>query len=228
MSNTLRRIQKRKEQADGLPKILIGVPSNRDLPKETVACLFHLAEQVGYQNIVFMQNAMINQCRDAIVKTAFQRDYDYIFWVDDDMIIPPDAITKLLAHDKDICSGLYFGRGNYKPLLYDVRYDQSDDTYEIQQITEYKDNDLIKVGGVGFGCCLTKVSALKRIWAGMDGVPAGTCFDFIGGVGEDLSFAFRCLAYGIETWVDTSIKCGHIGKFTVTEEAWKAVKDLQK
>ena len=228
MSNALRKIQREKGREKDLPKILIGVPSNRDLPKETVACLFHLAEQVGYKNIVFMQNAMINQCRDSIVRTAFQKNYDFIFWMDDDMIVPPDAITKLLSHNKDICSGLYFGRGNYKPLIYDVSHDEADDTYSIQQLTEYQDNELKKVGAVGFGCCLTRVSALKRIWNGDIRGASGTCFDFIGGIGEDISFAIRCLHLGIETWVDTSVKCGHIGKFTVTEDAWKAVKDIQK
>ena len=88
------------------PKILIGVPANRDLPKQVVAYLLPLVVQVGIENIVFMTNAMINQCRDAIVKVAFERNYDYVFWVDDDMLIPSDAITKLLSHNKDICSGL--------------------------------------------------------------------------------------------------------------------------
>lgn len=187
-----------------------------------------LAMQVGYENVLFMQNAMINQCRDAIVKTAIQRGYDYILWLDDDMVFPPDTLTKLLSHNKDICSGLYFGRGNYKPLMFDVKYDKEDDTYSLEQVLEYKQNDLMKVAGVGFGCCLTKVSVLKDIWNADIRGAKGTCFDFIGGLGEDLSFAIRCMELGIETWVDTSVKCGHIGKLTVTEDAWLATKDLKK
>lgn len=227
MSNALRKMERQRKEKD-LPKILIGMPSNRDLPKETVATLLPLVMQVGCENVLFMQNAMINQCRDAIVKQAIQRDYDYLLWLDDDMVFPADLITKLLAHNKDICSGLYFGRGNYKPLMFDVKYDKEDDTYSLEQVTEYKQNDLMKVAGVGFGCCLTKVSALKKIWGADIRGATGTCFDFIGGLGEDLSFAIRCMELGIETWVDTSVKCGHIGKFTVTEDAWIATKDIKK
>ena len=211
-----------------LPKILIGVPANRDLPKEMVAYLLPLVMQVGIENIVFMTNAMINQCRDAIVKVAFERDYDYVMWIDDDMLIPSDAITKLLSHDKDICSGLYFSRGNYKPLLYNIEYFKDEDKYGYSQLLDYPQDSLIKVGGIGFGCCLTKVSALKKIWAGDIRGASGTCFDFIGGVGEDLSFAIRCHEIGLETWVDTSVKCGHLGKYTVTEEAWLAIRNLKK
>ena len=218
----------RKSGVAKKPKILIGVPANRDLPKQVVAYLLPLVMQVGIENIIFMQNAMINQCRDAIVIKAFEGNYDYIFWVDDDMLIPSDAITKLLSHNKDICSGLYFSRGNYKPLLYNIEYFKDEDQYGYTQLLDYPQNSLIKVGGVGFGCCLTKVSALRKIWEGNIRGATGTCFDFIGGIGEDLSFAIRGYEMDIETWVDTSVKCGHIGQYTVTEEAWLAVKNLNK
>ena len=224
MSNAVRKLARNRN----LPKILIGIPSNRDLPKEMVATLLPLATQVGYENVLFMQNAMINQCRDAIVKVAIERNYDYIMWLDDDMVFPADVITELLKHDKDICSGLYFGRGNYKPLIFDVKHDKTDDTYSLEQLYEYPKNSLMKVAGVGFGCCLTKVSTMRRIWETKIRGAGGTCFDFIGGLGEDLSFAIRCMELGIETWVDTSVKCGHIGKLTVTEDIWLAMKNQNK
>lgn len=184
--------------------------------------------QVGIENVVMMQNGMINQCRDSIVKVAIQRNADYIFWVDDDMVIPPDALTKLLAHNKDICSGLYFGRGNFKPLLFDVDVKRNKDnlieSFDITQRLDYQDNSLEKVGGVGFGCCLTKVGGvldkMLEEW--------GTCFDFIQGKGEDLSFAVRCEDMGFETWVDTSVKCGHIGQLIVNENHWNAIKENYK
>lgn len=228
MSNSIRRIKRGIEQEGGnqkTPKILIGVPSNRDLSKDFVASLLPLAAQVGVNNLVFMQNGMINQCRDSIVRYAADRGYEYIMWLDDDMIVPPDAIAKLLAHKKDIVSGLYFGRGNYLPLMFDIDEEEQDGEtfYEFKNHKEYKDNDLMKVDAIGFGCVLTKVETLVRMWNDeRDGI-GGTCFDFIGGLGEDLSFGIRCRQCGVETWVDTSIKCGHIGKITVTESMYKAI-----
>lgn len=242
---TMKRMQERKEKNAGkmpkmpkMPKILIGVPSNRDLCKEFIASLLGLLRTVGIDNVVFMQNGMINQCRDSIVKYAVSKGYEYIFWIDDDMIVPPNTIEKLLAHDKDIVAGLYFGRGNYLPVMYDLKreirpeaeepYTFSDYTYEFKNHIEYTDDDLMQVGAVGFGCVLTKVSALVKVWKDeRDGI-GGTCFDFIGSLGEDLSFGIRCLECGIDTWVDTSIKCGHMGKITVTEDMFKSLALAKK
>lgn len=215
-----------KSKVSKIPKILIGVPSNRDLSKEFVASFMGLAATVGFENCVLMQNGMINQCRDSIVKYAVQKGYEYIFWMDDDMIIPGDAIIKLLKHNKDIVSGLYFGRGNYLPLMFDITEEKEGEEtyYSFNNHREYKDNDLMKVDAIGFGCVLTKVSALLKIWNDeRDGI-GGTCFDFIGGLGEDLSFGLRCRHCGIDTFVDTSIKCGHMSKITVTEAMFKALK----
>lgn len=213
------------KRTETLPRILIAVPSNRDFCKEFVSALLPLVAQVGYNNVIFVQNGMINQCRDSIVIHAFKNKYDYIMWLDDDMLFPRDIITRLLAHKKDIVSGLYYNRANYKPLIYELEHDESDDTFSFEQILEYPDDQLIKVGAIGFGCVLTKVETLVKVWNANIRETTGTCFDFIGGVGEDLSFGIRCKLLGIETWVDTSIKCGHMGKFTVTETAYLACKD---
>lgn len=233
MSNSVRRMQKRlAEQECGnkdLSKVMIGIPSNRDLKKEFVAQLLRLGQKVGINNLCMIQNAMINQCRDAIVTTAVQKGFEYIMWLDDDMIVPPDVIERLMSHDKDICSGIYFGRRNFRPLLFDINeeIENGETFYSIKNHTEYPDNGLLKVDGIGFGCVLTKVSALTKIWQCPDEGIGKTCFDFIGGVGEDLSFGIRCKKLGIETWVDTSIKCGHLSEFTVTEAHWLAIKEQE-
>ena len=232
MSSTLKsmekKLKKNKDKDTSLPRILIAVPANRDMPPETVMSLLPLVEQVGSENIIFVTNGLLSQNRDSIVLTAVQRNYEYIMWIDDDMVIPKDAITKLLSHNKDICSGIYFGRGNYAPVMYNLWYEEDEDVYSFQGIRDYKQDSLIKVGAVGFGCVLTKVDTMKKIWGGIVRDTTGTCFNYIGGLGEDLSFGVRCLHLGVETWVDTSVKCGHVGKQKVTEEVWLAVKDLKK
>lgn len=212
------------------PKVMIGIPSNRDLKKEFVAQLLRLGQKVGINNLFMMQNAMINQCRDALVQVAVQKGFDYIMWLDDDMIVPDDVIERLMAHNKDIVSGLYFGRKNFRPLLFDITPEDDENgdvVYSIKNHTDYPQSGLFLVDGVGFGCVLTKVEALKKIWNCPDEGIGKTCFDFIGGVGEDLSFGIRCQRLGIQTWVDPTVKCGHLSEFVVTEEHWKAVKEQE-
>jgi len=34
-------------------------------------------------------------------------DYDYLMWIDSDMVFEPENFFKLLDHDKDVVSGMY-------------------------------------------------------------------------------------------------------------------------
>jgi hypothetical protein len=43
---------------------------------------------------------------------ALDGDYDALFTVEADMIIPPDALTKLIAVDADVALGLYVSRSS--------------------------------------------------------------------------------------------------------------------
>ena len=36
-----------------------------------------------------------------------KKEYDYIMWIDSDIVFKPEHFFKLLEHDKDIVSGLY-------------------------------------------------------------------------------------------------------------------------
>ena len=39
-------------------------------------------------------------------------DYDYIMWIDSDIVFKPEQFFKLLDHDRDIISGLYMMQDN--------------------------------------------------------------------------------------------------------------------
>ena len=47
------------------------------------------------------------QARNALVRAALAEDADYILWIDADMIFPPDALLRLLAHKRDIVGADY-------------------------------------------------------------------------------------------------------------------------
>ena len=50
----------------------------------------------------------------------------------------------------------------------------------------------------------------------------GTCFSPIGKVGEDLSFCMRAKELGYKMYLDTDVKCGHVGHVIVTEGVYHA------
>jgi GT2 family glycosyltransferase len=141
--------------------------------------------------------------RNRIAKTAIDQKCDYIFWVDDDMVLKPDIniIEKLIAHDKDIIAPLFFSRAwPYIPMIFKRRligprfcvYDN---------IMDYQ-RGLLKVDGIGFGCVLTKVSIFDKL-----SKPYFWNNDIFG---EDLYFCEKASQAGLEIYCDTTIEVGHI------------------
>ena len=56
------------------------------------------------------------------------------------------------------------------------------------------------------------------------GAAYGTGFCPISGFGEDLSFCLRAGELGETVWVDSALKCGHVGLTTYTEDTWRAYR----
>lgn len=75
---------------------------------------------------VDLKGGEIGQMRNRLVKMALDYadkndiDLQYIFWVDDDVIISRLALLTLAAHDRDIASGVYFckGEAGNEPLIF--------------------------------------------------------------------------------------------------------------
>lgn len=149
--------------------------------------------------------------RNLIVAEALKQECDWIFWIDDDMVIKPDVniIEKLMAHDKDIISPLFFSRCYpFIPMIF-KRKTWASRYCVYDNIIDYP-KGLLKVDGVGFGCVLTKVEIFKKLtqpyfWA-------NEIF------GEDLFFCENCTRAGIEIYCDTTVDVGHIGEPIVSWE----------
>lgn len=157
------------------------------------------------------QRANIVTARNLIVNEALKQECDWIFWIDDDMVIKSDVniVEKLMAHDKDIVAPLFFSRSfPYIPMIF-KRKKYGDKFCVYNNIMDYP-KGLLKVDGIGFGCVLTKVEMFKKLkqpyfWA-------NEVF------GEDLYFCENATRTGIEIFCDTTIDVGHIGAPVVSWE----------
>jgi len=157
------------------------------------------------------QRTNIVSARNLIVNEAIKQECDYIFWIDDDMVIKPDIniVEKLMVHDKDIVAPLFFSRSYpYIPMIF-KRKTWGTKYCVYDNIMDYP-KGLLKVDGIGFGCVLTKVEMFKKLskpyfWA-------NEVF------GEDLFFCENCMRAGVEIYADTTIDVGHIGAPVVSWE----------
>ena len=131
-----------------------------------------------------------------------KKEYDYIMWIDSDIVFKPEHFFKLLEHDKDIVSGLYLKKPQTDSMA-DIPTSFAcfvDDDYR-NLMTHEANGELINVRANGMGWMLVKKGVFEKIdypWFGM-----------INHHGEDLSFQLRAKDAGYDSYVDTSIIVGH-------------------
>jgi len=149
-------------------------------------------------------------------------DYDYIMWIDSDIVFDVEQFKTLLRHGesgKNIVSGLYLMQnGNQYTMVkdWDKEYYKKHGHFEFLDIKKHQEmqkkypNKLISVSYIGFGFLLTKkgvFESLKYPWF----EPIYEDFgDGIADFGsEDVSFCKKIIKNGFKIFVDLSIIVGH-------------------
>jgi len=202
-----------------MKKILIAVPC-----MDEVSALFAqslaMLKKIEQCAVCFKRSSLIYASRNALAELAIKEEYDYIFWLDSDMVFAPSTLEQLFRDDKDIVSGIYFKRNPpYTPVMYDMMDGDPANGLRFFDAQSYTDG-LNPVAGIGLGCCLMKTDCLFDIKGKFS-----DWFSPIGGCGEDLAFCYRAKECGYSIYVDTDVKLGHDGRVTVTEGLYKAYKE---
>ena len=141
-------------------------------------------------------------------------DYDYMMWIDSDVLFTPEQFERLLSHDKEIVSGLY-------KMEDDTHYACVEHWNENHYIEkghfeflkpadiEYRKNQLIDVNYVGFGFILIKkgvFETLKYPFFRPNSYKIGDMVEF---AMEDVSWCHDVRATGHKIWVDPKVIVGH-------------------
>jgi hypothetical protein len=151
--------------------------------------------------------------RNLIAQTVCnETDADYIFWCDSDIILQQDAISRLVSHDLDFVTGLYFQRpAPHWPL---VASKLPGENGSFQWIVKWPLGALFPADGCGFGCVLTStkmLKAMKKDWFTYEKFS------------EDFDFCIKARRAGFQLMVDSSVLCGHLpDPEPVTFETYKA------
>ena len=189
-------------------KILLGMPCMQTIPYKTVASLLSTVER-GVVEPMFVSGSLIYDSRDAIAQHAVENDYDYVLYVDSDMVFTSEDVKRLVAHDTDICSGLYLTRhGENENVCYSKIITRR--RFPYRQPSLIHDTAIIGYGpveAVGFGFCLIRTSVLKSMFKRYKSI-----FEPKWGVGEDIAFCIRAKKCGYKIFIDRDVKLGHIGE----------------
>lgn len=193
--------------------VVIGIPSFG-----SVSTYFYQAMKSQQYPLVssaidkIVLNKPIAEARNEIVQFALDQGANYIFWVDDDVIPPPDAFLKLYNQQKDIINGVYWSKSNPPmPLLFRNHLEGPYWDWHI--------GDLIEIDAAGNGLTLVKTDVYRQISEKVGGPWYSTQYASFPGIKqsaanntEDLYFYWKAKQAGFKIWADTSVQAFHYEK----------------
>lgn len=214
-------------------KILVAVPCMDTWPVKFGTSLI---EMLMYSQVKLFSheiklchiaNSLVYDARNLLSLTAIEQGFDYVLWLDSDMVFQPDTLVRMLgtltssvhtergehcteASEYNMLTGVYYMRKPpYTPVLYKtIEEPELTDGHmakKIETMTDIPDT-LFEVEGCGFGCVLTSVPLLKHVWDEF-----GPAFNPYPWASEDMSFCYRVKQLGDKILCDPTIYLGHIG-----------------
>lgn len=148
----------------------------------------------------------VPDARNLAIEKAIDGNFEYIFFVDDDLIIPSNALVKLLHHKTDVVGGFYYRK--YFPLESCGMFE--DNEKKPTALLDFKIGDIIHNTLVlPSGCTLIKTEVFKNMekpWYKsftVQGRPILT---------EDSFMCERFREIGIDVITDMGVQCIHVNK----------------
>jgi hypothetical protein len=189
------------------------MPILNDIKAETESCLYELRNKsktfiVGEDKIIGSRNIQLarNQLVQGALSNKMYTGLTHLCMFDADMTFPEYALDYLVQADKDIIGVTYITR--CKPLfICAFRYNEKKQLKPINIFNQ----PIEEVDAVGSGMVLIK----KHVFDKMGKSPfsiSGSCFT------EDVEFCVKAREQGFKVYIDTRVRCGHIGEYKYTIE----------
>lgn len=161
----------------------------------------------------------VTDFKNRIIDLAGEKEYDYLFFIDSDIVLHPKTLKRLIGTEKDIVSNIFWTKWNPQVdelpqvwlkdayTLYNAKANEIITQGEIEQKTfEFlqllRKPGTYEVGGLG-ACTLISKNAIKL------GVNFNPVYN-ISFWGEDRHFCIRAAVLGIQLYVDTYYPAYHI------------------
>lgn len=140
-------------------------------------------------------------------------DYDFLMWIDSDIMFTPKHFKKLLSHKKDIVSGIYLmsdGEHFATCKKWDEEYFKKHGHFKFMTQKEIRGkNVLMEVSYTGMGFMLIKKGVFESMeypWFSPIVKKIGNIVDF---TMEDVAFCLKAKENGFKIFVDQTVIVGH-------------------
>lgn len=204
-----------------MPTVLIGLPSATG--RWPGAVWTNVIKQTRQPATIFLQERQsIVAARNTICKHTLQNGFDYVYMQDDDNVIDPYAVDRMMTHGKTLIAALIMQRGQDRDscVFKKVRDKRNPEipTFEKIPAEQLRGRGLVEADAVGFGAVLIHRSLLEQAYA-IHHNPFQLLVKTkrarneysVYPMGEDVSFCVHARELGHRSWVDTSIGSIHYG-----------------
>jgi GT2 family glycosyltransferase len=148
-------------------KLLLGLPTAGSPTQPFLESLgkLHLPSGCDDFDRCLVTGNFIPAQRELIFEEALSRRVDFLAMIDDDIVLPSDALELLVAALQDdpqtaLVGALYYSRDGLRPMAV-AEWNGEDTTSAL--VPAFDDRSAVVVDGVGFGCTLLRMSALERM-----------------------------------------------------------------
>jgi hypothetical protein len=235
-----------------MSKVAVAIPHKGHVNPLLYRALFTLQDKLtpqGYEFVYMeLEAAGVAHARNQFVKAAIDSGVDLIHFVDDDIVLPPNAWQLYEHTTAPIVAGLYFTRQPpHTPQLY-TRSQRPENEGKYWPLFDYPIDTLVEVDAVGAGCMLVHIEVFEfleklkndqdrvvadAIAAGVPPVQAtymtyglqlSPWFEYLDYRGEDFYFCERARGAGYRILCDTRVKCIHMAEVGITEQYYQEAK----
>jgi hypothetical protein len=208
-------------------KIAICTPYYADVTAEYAECLARMMLYTGRATFVYngepvvpeielflYRSTVLQRCRNTLAKAAADWGANYLLWIDADHWFPPDALLRLLSHNRPVV-GVNCPRRMEPTGPTAVSLD-GNLIWTTEELA--REEKLEQVAHPGLGLCLVDMNVIKTLRApGPDGKPIPLfAMEMLGEglqvIAEDVFFFRRVNAAGFSVWVDHALswQIGHV------------------
>lgn len=201
---------------------MIALPTLGSIRVELIPRLIHYSKNQNYNVVILPETPILqplDHARNWWVKKFLEISNDpddFLWFIDDDIIPPFDALDRLAGHDRDAVGATCFVMkaqdGEYFPYPVALRYNEN------KEFIAYFGKGLERIDGTGGGCIMVK----RKVYEAMDRpyeykyYPDGT-LELV----ADFQFCQKLAEKNFELWYDFNCVTDHVKPISL-----KGINDL--
>lgn len=191
--------------------LVMAVPSRGPVRVEWAINSTSIAMPMSYSTAwKIVVNEEVGHARNMCVAQAQKQKAEFIFFLDDDVLVPQHALRRLVHTMQmnpswDLITGVYVTKTDVpEPLIFSPE-GTTRGTY-----WDWEFNTIFPISACGMGCCLIRMTAFDKVeepWFLWRHTVNGSVH---GTEGEDVYFCRKLLEAGGTLMCDGGVLCGHI------------------